>query len=72
MFCGLLMILYWASLNLPVKVLQLYQKKSTFNDPLLGLSKSSSESITIIPEKVHKTYYKMILKKYTTKVQKKD
>ncbi len=37
------------------------------NDPLSSLSKSSSESIIMIPEKVHKTYYKMIFKKYTTK-----
>ncbi len=28
--------------------------------------------IIMIPEKVHKTYYKIMLKKYTTKIQKKD
>ncbi len=46
--------------------------KQYCNDPLSGLSKSSSESIMMIPEKVHKTYYKIMFKKYTTKIQKKD
>ncbi len=43
-----------------------------WNDPLSGLSKSSSQRIKMIPEKVHKAYYKMIFKKYTTEAQKKD
>ncbi len=43
-----------------------------YNDPLSGLSQSSSESIIMIPEKVHKTYYKIMFKEYTTIVQKKD
>ena len=46
--------------------------KQYCNDPLSGLSKSFSESIVMIPEKVHKTYYKIMFKEYTTKVQKKD
>ena len=37
-----------------------------------GLSKATSESIIMITEKVHKAYYKMIFKKYTTAVQKQE
>ncbi len=46
--------------------------KQYCNDPLSGLSKSSSETIIMIPEKVHKTYYKIMFKQYTTIIQKKD
>ncbi len=46
--------------------------KQYCNNPLSGLSKSSSESIIMIPEKVHKTYYKIMFKQYTTIIQKKD
>ncbi len=41
------------------------------NDPLSGLSESSSESIIMIPEIVHKTYYKKMLKNIPLQYRKK-